>query len=79
LNKDPYVLGLANNKHYLKIYGEKVMKQWIERNHCPQNDKLAGEEALWFTQPMLLGTTRDMEQIAAAIRKIQQYANELKN
>jgi dTDP-4-amino-4,6-dideoxygalactose transaminase len=79
LNKDPYVLGLTHNKHYLKIYGEKTMKQWIDRNHCPQNDRLAGEEALWITQPMLLGTTRDMEQIADAIRKIQKYANELKN
>ena len=79
LNKDTYVAGLAHNKHFLKIYGEKTMKQWIERNECPQNDRLAGEQALWLTQSMLLGTTRDMEQIAEAIRKIQKHANELKN
>jgi dTDP-4-amino-4,6-dideoxygalactose transaminase len=79
LNKDDYVMGLAQNKHFLKIYGEKTMKQWLERNNCPQNDILAGEQALWFTQPMLLGTTRDMEQIAEAMRKIQKYAKELKD
>jgi len=78
LNKDSYVLGLAQNKHFLKIYGEKTMKQWVERNDCPQNDKLAGEQALWITQSNLLGTTRDMEQIAEAMRKIQKHANELK-
>ena len=79
LNKDAYVVRLAQNKHFLKIYGEKTMKQWFERNHCPQNDKLAGEEALWITQSHLLGTTRDMEQIAEAVRKIQKHAGELKN
>jgi len=78
LNKDTYVTGLAQNKHFLKIYGEKTMKQWLERNDCPQNDQLAGEEAIWLTQSMLLGTTRDMEQIAEAIRKIQKHAAELK-
>ena len=79
LNKDAYVTGLAQNRHYLKMYGEKTMKEWIERNHCPQNDKLTSEESLWFFQNMLLGTTRDMDQIAEAVRKIQKNANQLKN
>lgn len=77
MNKDTYVTGLARNKHYLRIYGEKTMKQWLERNHCPQNDKLSGEQGVWFTQNMLLGTKTDMEQIAEAIRKIQKHAGEL--
>jgi hypothetical protein len=53
------------------------MKQWLERNLCPQNDKLT-EQALWFLQYMLLGTKDDMERIAHAIRKIQKYAADLK-
>lgn len=77
MNKDAYVTGLAKNKHYLRIYGEKTMQQWLERNHCPQNDKLSGEQGVWFTQTMLLGTRTDMEQIAEAIRKIQKHAGEL--
>ena len=79
LNQEAYVTGLAKNKHYLKIYGEKTMKEWIERNQCPQNDKLTGEESLWFGQTMFLGSTRDMDQIAEAVRKIQKNASQLKN
>ena len=74
LNRDPYVLALAQNKYYLKFYGEKVMKQWMERNQCPQNDKLTTEQSLWFGQSMLLGPRQDMDLIAEAIRKIQKNA-----
>ena len=74
INKDNYVTGLAKNKHYLKIYGEKIMQQWLERNQCPQNDILSAEQAVWFFQNMLLGSKADMDQIAAAVRKIQKNA-----
>lgn len=77
MNRDAYVTGLASNSHYLRIYGEKTMQEWLERNQCPQNDKLTGEQSLWFFQNMLLGTRENMEQIAGAIRKIQQYAKQI--
>lgn len=77
MNRNEYVTGLAKNKHYLKIYGEKTMRQWLERSQCPQNDKLCGEQAIWFFQTMLLGSRTDMDQIAAAIRKIQKNAKAL--
>lgn len=77
MNKDAYVTGLAKNKHYLKIYGEKRMSQWLEQNQCPQNDKLSSEEGVWMFQTMLLGTKKDMEQIAEAIKKLQKHAAEL--
>jgi len=77
MNRDSYVTGLASNPHYLRIYGEKTMKEWLERNQCPQNDKLTREQSLWFFQTMLLGTRENMEQIAEAIRKIQKYAREI--
>lgn len=77
MNRQDYVTGLAKNKHYLRIYGEKTMNQWLERNQCPQNDKLTTEQGVWFYQTMLLGKRTDMEQIADAIRKIREYAKEL--
>ncbi|QEC51322.1 dTDP-4-amino-4,6-dideoxygalactose transaminase [Anseongella ginsenosidimutans] len=77
MNRQDYVTGLAKNKHYLRIYGEKVMNQWLERSQCPQNDKLTTEQGVWFYQTMLLGKRTDMEQIADAIRKIREYAKEL--
>ena len=77
MNKDDYVSGLAKNKHFLKVYGEKRMKYWLEQNqNCPQNDKVC-EQAVWFTQTMLLGPKSDMDQIAEAIRKLQKHAGEL--
>ena len=77
MDKNTYVTDLAKNKHYLKVYGEKTMKEWLERNQCPQNDYLTKNESCWFFQTMLLGTKSDMEQIAAGIRKIQKYASEI--
>jgi len=76
MNKDAYVTSLAKNPHYLKIYGEKAMKEWLERSSvCPQNDKLTSEQAVWFYQTMLLGTKEDMDKIATAIRKIKKFAS----
>jgi dTDP-4-amino-4,6-dideoxygalactose transaminase len=77
LDTDPYVAALAQNPHYLKVYGERTMKQWLERIKCPQNVRLS-EQALWISQSVLLGSRQDMDKIAEAVRKIQKYANELK-
>ncbi len=77
LTRDAYVTNLAKNKHYLSIYGEKTMKNWLERISCPQNDKLCTAEAVWFFQTMLLGAKKDMEKIAKAVHKISQYATEI--
>ena len=76
MNKESYVTDLAKNKHYLNIYGEKTMKDWLERLNCPENDKLT-EQAVWFFQNMLLGTKADMEHIAEAINKIYKNAAEI--
>jgi len=75
MNKDEYVTSLAKNPHYLKVYGEKKMKEWLESSHCPQNDKLTSEQSLWFSQTMLLGSQDDMDQIGKAIRKIKEHAS----
>jgi dTDP-4-amino-4,6-dideoxygalactose transaminase len=77
MTREKYIMDLAQNKYYLSIYGEKRMKEWLESLSCPQNDQLCNEEALWFSQTMLLGTKTDMEQIAEAIRKIARYSAEI--
>lgn len=78
LNRSEYVKGLAQNKHYVRFYGKQRMQQWLEGNECPQNDILCSEQAAWFMQNTLLGTKKDMEQIAEAISRIQKYAPEIK-
>ncbi|MEX1238973.1 MAG: DegT/DnrJ/EryC1/StrS family aminotransferase [Cyclobacteriaceae bacterium] len=77
MNTDKYVTELANNKHYLKIYGEKKMKAWLEQSKFPQNDLLSEQQGVWFTQNLLLGTKTQMEQIAEGIKKIRKHAAEL--
>ncbi|MDD4729848.1 MAG: aminotransferase class V-fold PLP-dependent enzyme [Dysgonamonadaceae bacterium] len=66
-------------KNYQKVYPKEMLdhKNFVERNHCPENDILCNEEALWFTQNMLLGTKGDMEQIADAMKNISKYAEEI--
>lgn len=77
INKGTFITNLAKEPHYLKVYGEKRMKQWLEQNNdTPANDRLT-DEAVWLMQTTLLGTRTEMEQIAEAVRKIQRNASKL--
>jgi perosamine synthetase len=73
LNKEPFLKHTFESRAYRTIYPVSQLAEWAERNQCPENDKLC-EEAVWFTQTMLLGPREDMDQIAEAIRKIQRQA-----
>jgi dTDP-4-amino-4,6-dideoxygalactose transaminase len=44
----------------------------------PVTDRVCSEEAIWIRQNMLLGERRDMDDIVAAVRKIQRYSDELR-
>ena len=44
---------------------------------CPVAEHACANEAVWFGQNMLLGTKEDMDEIAAAIAKIQANVEEL--
>ena len=70
LNKEPFLKQTLSSRGFSHIYSEKEIKALEERNVCPENDKLC-QEAVWFTQNMLLGSKGDMEQIAEAVRKVQ--------
>jgi dTDP-4-amino-4,6-dideoxygalactose transaminase len=76
LNREPFLKQTFNSRGYQAIYAKERIARWEERNQCPANDRLC-EEAVWFTQNMLLGGRREMEQIAEAVRKIQIHAGEL--
>jgi hypothetical protein len=77
LNKQPFLEAAVTSKAYRKLFPAKLLDEWKERNQCPVNDRLC-EEAVWFTQTMLLGPRRDMDQIGEAIAKIQAQAAELR-
>ena len=77
LNKEPFLKHTFDSRGYRAIYPAKQILEWTERNHCPANDKLC-EEAVWFTQTMLLGPREDMDQIVEAVHKIQRQAGALR-
>jgi dTDP-4-amino-4,6-dideoxygalactose transaminase len=76
LNKEPLLKNMLSSRGYKRLFDEKTLRHWPEKNHCPANDRLC-TEAVWFTQTMLLGARGDMDLIASAIRKIQAHAAEV--
>ena len=77
LNREPFLKNTFETRGYRRVYGADAFARWERRNQCPANDRLC-EEAVWFTQNMLLGEREEMTQIAEAIRKIQAHAGSLK-
>ncbi len=79
LNTQPYLAETFKSKNYQKSYPKEALniKAYNERNHCPENELLC-QEAVWFTQNMLLGSKSDMDSIAVAIKKIHANADQLK-
>ncbi len=43
---------------------------------CPVCERVCAEEAVWLTQNVFLGSKKDMEDIAEAVRKIKTYVDE---
>lgn len=79
LNKMPYLAHAFQTKNFKRMYTEQELdiNAYNERNHCPKNDALCNDEAIWFTQNMLLGPRSDMEEIAYAIERIQKNAAQI--
>ena len=76
LNTQPFLRNALASRGYQRLFPEKVLAEWRERTRCPVNDRLC-EEAVWFTQTMLLAPRGAMDRIAEAVRKIQTHAAEL--
>ncbi|MCW5964719.1 MAG: DegT/DnrJ/EryC1/StrS family aminotransferase [Bryobacterales bacterium] len=77
LTEEPFLKQRLESSAYKKLYGEKRLNEVMEQNRCPDNVKVCNE-AVWFTQTMLLGGRKDMDNIVDAILKIQKRADALK-
>lgn len=80
LNKMPYLQAAFESKNYKRMYSAKMLdiKKYNQRNQCPVNDQLCDEEAVWLFQSVLLAGKEDMNDIANAIEKIHNNAEEIK-
>jgi hypothetical protein len=76
LNKDPAIGQTLQSRGFKRSFPEDALKNWGERTACPVNDVLC-QEAVWFSQNMLLDVRDGMENIIQAIRKISAHAGEL--
>ena len=74
-NKDGVIEEALNSRGYKRLYSSRRLKRYREENHYPDNDQLC-KEAVWFSQSLLLGTKRDMDDITNAILKV--YENRAK-
>lgn len=77
INREPYMKELVESRGFRKIYSEREIKSWHERNHCPENDKLC-DDGLWWGQTTLLADRSGMDDIANAVERIKQHAEEIK-
>ncbi|HUU29559.1 MAG TPA: DegT/DnrJ/EryC1/StrS family aminotransferase [archaeon] len=77
LNKAQFIEKRLNSRSYQAIYSRERLDKYRKENLCPENDKLCEETGLWLYQSVLLGTKKDMEDIAEAIVKIQKNSAKL--
>ncbi|MGO9923285.1 MAG: DegT/DnrJ/EryC1/StrS family aminotransferase [Isosphaeraceae bacterium] len=76
LYREPFLKNTLESRGYQAIYPSKRISTYLESIDCPANDRLC-ESAVWFTQTMLLGPRSDMDQIADAVRKVQNNAGKV--
>lgn len=79
LNTMPYLGNAFQTKNFKKMYPKEMLdsKKYYAENQCPENDALC-DEAVWFTQNILLSEKSDMMVIADAIGKIRKNASKIK-
>ena len=76
INKDAFFERTLRSSNFRKMYSKARLDRCREQNHCPDNDQLC-TEAVWFSQNLLLGTKKDMDDIADAILKVYENRDKL--
>lgn len=77
LNHQPFLENTLASRTFRRIFPEQRLRQYREANVCPNNDLLA-QQGLWLPQTLLLGESRDMDEIAEAFAKIQRLRSQLR-
>jgi dTDP-4-amino-4,6-dideoxygalactose transaminase len=76
INKEGCLKDAFQSKVYQRIYPRETFANYETENDCPAADRLV-EETVGFHQSVLLGSRKDMDDIADAITKIHEYRRQL--
>jgi len=74
--RDELIEAALNSKNFQRAFSKQRLARYREELHYPANDQLC-EEAVWFTQNMLLGARSDIDDIANAIQKVYENRDDL--
>jgi dTDP-4-amino-4,6-dideoxygalactose transaminase len=74
--RDGLVEEVLNSKNFKRSFSKARLNKYRKELNYPDNDQLCNE-AVWFTQNLLLGTKSDMDDIANAILKIYENRDRL--
>jgi len=74
--RDGLIEAALSSKSFKRAFPKERLDRYRDELHYPANEQLC-EEAVWFTQNMLLGPKSDMDDIANAIQKIYENRDEL--
>ena len=77
LHLDPFIDTYLNLRAYQKIFSKERLDRYRKENICPVNERIGKETGLSLGQRVFLGTKKDMEDIFAAIVKIQKNSAKL--
>ena len=77
LHKEPWVEHILNTRVYQKMYSKKRLRKYREQNGCPSCDKVCQEMVMVWASGPLLGTKKDMDDIANAILKVYENRDKL--
>jgi dTDP-4-amino-4,6-dideoxygalactose transaminase len=76
INKEGCIKDAFRSKVYRRIYPQETFSNYDADNECPACDQLV-EETVGVHQNVLLGSRKDMDDIADAITKIYEHRRQL--
>jgi len=77
LHKEPWIDHILTQKVYKKMFSEKRLQRYRRQRECPICDKVCEEMVMLWASGPLLGTTKDMDDVADAIEKVYENREKL--
>ena len=74
--RDGLIEVALQSKNFTRSFSKARLDQYRRELHYPDNDRLC-EEAVWLSQTLLLGSKRDIDDIASAIAKVAENRDQL--